>query len=323
MPPSSHHPHDKLFRTVLADKEEAEGLLKAYLPETISQQLEWPTLTLVETSFVDEALQDSESDVLYQIQHRTTRAPVLLYFLFEHQSVADKWMRLRLYQYKGRIWAESFKWQSEQEWLAPILSLVFYQGQAAWGHSVEFADLLPEFARQWPTTPQFSHGLIDQSGIHPSEVKGNLKAQIMQLLMLAAYHEPIRETLQLAAKLLASLPTTGGVNYIYLFVHYIVATQEREVVEEFVEAVQQQQIGDKIVMTLAEEWFQEGEAKGKIEGKIESQVATIEKLLQMKMDWTFIKQVTEIDQQGYGELKRQLAQLREHNGSVSRQPASN
>ena len=82
---------------------------------------------------------------------------------------------------------------------------------------------------------------------------------------------------------------------------------------------QQQQIGDKIVMTLAEEWFQEGEAKG----KIESQFATIEKLLQMKMDWTFIKQVTEIDQQGDGELKRQLAQLRERNGSVSRQPASN
>lgn len=118
--------------------------------------------------------------------------------------------------------------------------------------------------------------------------------------------------------MLASLPTTGGVNYIYLFVHYIVATQEREVVGEFVEAVQQQQIGDKSVMTLVEEWFQEGEAKG----KIASQVATTEKLLQMKMDWTFIKQVTEIDQQGYAELTRQLAQLRERSNSTPRQPSS-
>ena len=128
MPPSKHHPHDKLFRTILADREEAEGLFRAYLPETISHDLDWPTLTLVETSFVDEALYDTESDVLYQIQQLSTGAPFILYLLFEHQSVSDKWMRLRLYQYKGRIWAESFKWHTEQEWLPPIHALIFYQG---------------------------------------------------------------------------------------------------------------------------------------------------------------------------------------------------
>ncbi len=97
--------------------------------------------------------------------------------------------------------------------------------------------------------------------------------------------------------------------------HYVVATQEREVVQQFVEAVQQQQIGDRIVMTLAEEWVQEG----KIEGKIE----TIEKLLAMQMDWSFIKEVTDVDQTGYQELKRQLAQLREQNESTIRQLTSN
>ena len=314
MPPSRHHPHDKLFRTVLADKEEAEGLLRAYLPETVSTQLDWSTLTLVETSFVDEALRDSESDVLYAIQQLATGEPLLLYLLFEHQSVPDKWMRLRLYQYKGRIWEESFKWHPEQEWLPPILPLVFYQGQSTWSYSTAFADLLPEGVREWAFVPHFSHVLIDQSGLRPNEVKGNLKAQIMQLLMLAAYHEPMQEALQLAAQLLASLQTTAGVNYIYLFVHYVVATQEREVVQQFVEAVQQQQIGDSIVMTLAEEWVQEG----KIEGKIE----TIEKLLAMQMAWSFIKEVTDVDQLGYQELKRQLAQLRQHNERLLSQPTS-
>ena len=314
MPPSRHHPHDKLFRTVLADKEEAEGLLRAYLPETVSTQLDWSTLTLVETSFVDEALRDSESDVLYAIQQLATGEPLLLYLLFEHQSVPDKWMRLRLYQYKGRIWEESFKWHPEQEWLPPILPLVFYQGQSTWSYSTAFADLLPEGVREWAFVPHFSHVLIDQSGLRPNEVKGTLKAQIMQLLMLAAYHEPMQEALQLAAQLLASLQTTAGVNYIYLFVHYVVATQEREVVQQFVEAVQQQQIGDSIVMTLAEEWVQEG----KIEGKIE----TIEKLLAMQMAWSFIKEVTDVDQLGYQELKRQLAQLRQHNERLLSQPTS-
>ena len=235
-----HHPHDKLVRTVLSDKEEAEGFLRAHLPETISSQLDWQSLTLVETSFVDEALKDSESDLLYRIVYRATGAPVLLYLLFEHQSVPDEWMRFRLYKYQGRIWDESFKWHPKQKQLPPILPLVFYQGASTWTYSTEFADLLPELARQWSFVPRFTHVLIDQSGIGPEQVKGNLKAQIMQLLMLAAYHEPIQQVLGLAAQLLSKLPTTGGINYLYLFVRYVAVTQERATVEEFVEAVQQQ-----------------------------------------------------------------------------------
>jgi hypothetical protein len=43
----------------------------------------------------------------------------------------------------------------------------------------------------------------------------------------------------------------------------------------------------------------------------------------MQMDWSFIKEVTDVDQTGYQELRRQLAQLREHNESIMRQPTSN
>jgi predicted transposase/invertase (TIGR01784 family) len=307
---STHHPHDKLFRTVFSDKEETESFLRAYLPETISTQLDWQTLTLVETSFVDEALQESESDVLYRIQHRATKTPVVLYILFEHQSVPDKWMRFRLFKYKGPIWDESFKWHPKQEWLPPILPLTFYQGETNWTYSTEFSDLLPEIARQWPFVPHFSHVLIDQSGIGPAEVKGNLKAQIMQLLMLAAHHKPIQEALAVAAQLLAQLPASGGANYLYLFVHYIVATQDRVIVEEFVDAVQQHkvQMGGEMI-TLAEEWMLQGEARGEARGEIKTKIETIENMLKMGVDWSFIEQVTGVDQVKFQILKRQLAQL--------------
>jgi predicted transposase/invertase (TIGR01784 family) len=311
---SKHHPHDKLFRTVFSDKEEAEGFLRAYLPEAISSQLNWQTLTLVETSFVDEALQESESDLLYRVLHRASKTPIVLYLLFEHQSVPDKWMRFRLFKYKGRIWDESFKWHPKQEWLPPILPLTFYQGETGWTYSTQFSDLLPEIARQWPFVPQFSHVLIDQSGIGPAEVKGNLKAQIMQLLMLAAYHQPIREALAIAAQLVAQLPATGGANYLYLFVHYMVATQERTTVEAFVDAVQQHsaQIGGEM-LTLAEEWLLEGEARGEArgeaKGEIKTKIETVENMLKMGVDWAFIEQVTGVDQPKFQALKRQLVQL--------------
>jgi predicted transposase/invertase (TIGR01784 family) len=65
-------PHDKLFRAVFSDTGEAESFLRAHLPASLVQRLDWSTLELVETSFVDEALRESESDLLYTIQAQAT-----------------------------------------------------------------------------------------------------------------------------------------------------------------------------------------------------------------------------------------------------------
>jgi hypothetical protein len=41
-------------------------------------------------------------------------------------------------------------------------------------------------ATHWPRVPRFAHGLIDQSSLGPDKVQGDLKARIMQLVMMAA-----------------------------------------------------------------------------------------------------------------------------------------
>ncbi|MBX2999876.1 MAG: Rpn family recombination-promoting nuclease/putative transposase [Caldilineaceae bacterium] len=71
-------PHDKLFRAVFSDTREAESFLRAHLPAPLVQRLDWSTLELVETSFVDEALRESESDLLYTIQARATGESLFL-----------------------------------------------------------------------------------------------------------------------------------------------------------------------------------------------------------------------------------------------------
>ncbi len=122
------HPHDKLFRTVFSDTEEAALFLREQLPADIANRVEWSTLTLVETSFVDESMRDSESDLLYTVQMKGSGVLVFLYLLFEHQSKPDRWMRFRLLKYMCRIWDESFKQNPEQTELPLILPVVFYQG---------------------------------------------------------------------------------------------------------------------------------------------------------------------------------------------------
>jgi len=233
---------------------------------------------------------------------RSTGEPVYLYLLFEHQSKPDKWMRFRLLKYMCRIWDESFKEQPDQAVLRPIVPLVFYQGESRWRYSTEFADFFAEDAQGYDFLPHFAHYLIDQSGMSVDQTQGGLKAQVAQLLLMAAYQKSMREALAHAARLLAQ---TGGVNYLEVFVVYLAATQERLVVQKFVEMVQQHtvDIGGEM-LTYAEELRQEGKMKGKLEGTVE----TIESLLAVGAEWALITMATGITPPQFRLLKEQLRQ---------------
>ena len=123
-----HHPHDRLFRAVFSDAAEAASLLQTALPDTVRDGFDWTTLTLVEGTFVDEDLRESQSDLLYQVQHAGTGQPVSMYLLFEHQSSPDPWLRLRLLRYCCRIWEADRRDDPDRSELRPIVPVVFYQG---------------------------------------------------------------------------------------------------------------------------------------------------------------------------------------------------
>jgi predicted transposase/invertase (TIGR01784 family) len=308
-----HHPHDLMVHAVLSDVTEASSFLQAYLPGDVSQELNWSTLRLVESSFVDEALRGSEADLLYEVERVLSQDAVWLYILLEHQSTPDRWMRFRLLKYCCRIWDQSFRDQPEQRELRAIVPLVFYQGERRWTYSREFADLFAESVRDWSGVPRFAHELIDQSGMRPEEVQGELKGRLMQLVMLAAYH-PTLAWMDQAARLLgslASLAPGGGIDYGRLFVLYILSTQEPEAALSFREALQRHapEVGDDL-MTYAQELLNEGRtegrAEGQAEGEIKAEVRIIENLLREGMAWDAIERVTGINEARFQALKRQV-----------------
>ena len=299
-----HHPHDLMVRAVLSDLTEAVSFLQTHLSEEVGQGLNWSTLKLVEGSFIDEDLRESEADLLYEVEHVSGNASFWLYVLLEHQSTPDRWMRFRLLKYCCRIWDQSFRDQPDQRELRPIVPLVFYQGQRSWSYSSEFADLFAESVRNWPGVPRFSHGLIDQSGMKPEEVQGELKSQIMQLLLMAAYHPALAWMEQVARLLgsLSSLPPSGGVNYVRIFVLYILATQEPEAAQSFREVLWQHApgLGDDL-MTYAQELEEQG--------KIKERLTIIENLLRLGEEWSRIEEITGANETQFEALKQQVADM--------------
>jgi predicted transposase/invertase (TIGR01784 family) len=300
-----HHPHDLMVRAVLSDLTAAASFLQTHLPEAVSQALNWATLKLLEGSFVDEDLRESEADLLYEVEHVSGETVLWVYILLEHQSTPDRWMRLRLLKYCCRIWDLSFRDYPDQRDLRAIVPLVFYQGERRWSYSSEFADLFAESVRHWPGVPRFSHGLIDQSGMRPEEVQGELKARIMQLVMLAAYHPTVAWMEQVARLLgaLASLALSGGINYVRIFVLYILATQEPEVAQSFRDVLRQHapEVGDEL-MTYAQELVKEGRE----EGEIRAEVRIIENLLREGMEWSAIERITGVSETQFQALKQRL-----------------
>lgn len=300
-----HQIHDKLVHRVLANPESATDLLRRHLPEAVSQALRWNTLKQLDRSFVDEALHGTEADFLYQVEHTSGHDAVWIYVLVEHQSAPDKWLRFRLLRYCCRIWEMNRDQKPEPSELWPIVPLVFYQGRDRWTYATEFAELFAESVRDWPGVPRFSHELVDQSGIEPQEIEGELKVRIMQVVMLAAYHpdRPWRELVADLLSLLSSLPPSGGINYVRVFLRYILQTQDREAIESFQQALRRHTPnlrGD--LMTYAQELLREGRE----EGKLRNQVDMIQGLLREGIEWPVIERVAGINEAQFQALKQQV-----------------
>lgn len=311
-----HNPHDALVRAVLGDVAAAISFLQTHLPQEVIQALNWSTLKRLEGSFIDEDLRGSEADLLYEVEHISDTGSVWVYLLVEHQSSADRWMRFRLLKYCCRIWEVQLNTNPRPDELRPIVPLVFYQGERRWPHTTEFADLFAESVRDWPGVPHFAHKLIDQSGLQVDAVQGEEKVRIMQLLLLAAYH-PVEGWMERVAELWGSLSSfglSGGVNYVRVFVLYILATQEPEAAASFREVLGRYapDAGDD-VMTYAQQLLDEGRDKGRAEGeakgKMMERVSLIESLLREGADWSLIERATGLDEAQFEALKQQVADM--------------
>ena len=182
------HPHDRLFRAVFSDATEAASLLQAAVPRKLRENVDWNNLRLVEGTFVDDALRQSESDLLFEAgygketeRHGKGKDRLRLYLLFEHQSTPDVWMRYRLLKYCCRIWDADLRDDPRRTGLRPVVPVVFYQGVRDWQHSTEYADLFPSAVRARAAGPdgpgpgrcgRRAHGphcpVVDDGGLWPA-----------------------------------------------------------------------------------------------------------------------------------------------------------
>lgn len=158
-------PHDRLFRRVFSDPEQAAGELRQLLPAKVSRRIDWGTLRPLPGTFVDEVLAERRSDLLFTV--RMGGRSVLLYLLLEHQSASDPLMPFRLLRYMVRIWEHALQQRPQATTLPAIVPMVVHHSERGWRAPTRFEQLVDLDEATWsalePHLPRFTLLLDDLS----------------------------------------------------------------------------------------------------------------------------------------------------------------
>lgn len=274
--PIANH-HDAFFKKVLSEPFLAETFLREHLPSELLELLTLDCPQLLPGSFVDEALAQHHSDLLFQVQMKSGDQ-ALAYILLEHKSSPDPATPLQLLRYIVRILT---KWHQENDRfpLPVVLPLVAHHGPAGWNLSREFTDLfgnVPGPLRPYLLSFQFA--LVDLARIPDTDLSADLRLRAFLRALKYIQRRDLPQHLELIL-----MPQLSNVDLLSLF-QYIdkgPVPLSRKVVQQALHSLEQRRY-EELMGHFSQEFFAEGEAKGRAEGKVEGEAKALFRVLEKR-----------------------------------------
>ena len=270
--------HDALFKTTFSQVEHAAGELQAVLPPGLSARIDFATLALCPGSFVDEALKQRHTDLLFSAEVAGKKA--LLYVLFEHQSTVDPLMLFRLLAYMVRIWEEHVQSEPQATRLPAIIPVVLHHSRSGWTAKVAFEELLDIdatlLAEIGPYVPRFRCVLDDLGEESDEALRSRAMSALGRLALWCLKNS--RSPEQLVAQVgrwgelmrqVARAP--NGREALSRIFRYMWEVDERMGVEELRRLVVRE-VGkdvEEAIVTTADKLREEGRSQGRSEGQRE------------------------------------------------------
>ncbi|WP_224364341.1 Rpn family recombination-promoting nuclease/putative transposase [Hyalangium versicolor] len=270
-------PHDRLVRFTFDQPERAAAELRAALPATVVQQVDWASLKLESGSVVDPELRETESDLLFSARLREGRK-VLFYVLLEHQSTVNRWMALRMLRYVVR---QLEHWRREHpgsKRLPVIIPLVMYHGpEGAWSaprRVEELFDVPGEQSEQWlALVPRFEYLLDDLTTQREEELRARPGPSLVRLVLLALVYGRSEElALRLPGWRVLFLDALGeqqGMEDLKAVFHYLLLVgneDARDATVDMLKSVAGAQQMEELMSTWLKEKFEKLEQSARAEG---------------------------------------------------------
>jgi predicted transposase/invertase (TIGR01784 family) len=269
--------HDLLFKWVFEHPEHASGALRSVMPAAVTRALDWSTLARCPGSFVDRALTERHTDLLFSIAWRDS-GQALVYLLFEHQSTPDDQMPFRLLRYLVRIWERWLKDHEGAKLLPVIVPIVLYHDDEPWSAPMAFDAMfdLPDAVRSTlaPYLVNFTYLVDDLSETPDDELRARAMTALGRLVALCFKHGRTHPDLldklsNWADVVLEVFRARNGLEALEVVMGYILDVNEQvepKELEAFLVRVAGSDAKD-IVMTAGQRLREEGERRGIQKGK--------------------------------------------------------
>lgn len=299
--------HDKIFKQILYDKEEARKFINQYLELEIP--IEKEKIELYNSSYVTEAYKSKESDVVYKMKDKN------IFFLIEHQSTIDLSMPYRIENYSMQIINAAIDKEKikSKEYLYPrVIPIVLYTGNKKWKTKLSFSDMqeqLPGYKYQ-----DRSYTIVDVNSYDKKELleSESLVSKIMLLEKSKTTKELIENIQEILEKEeeIEEYKVNKMIKIILLLLGKKVGEEEaKKILEKIIkrgeddmldvierinarEKRELQKRENKGRKLGKEEGKKEGIKEGKKEGKIEGKVEVAKQLIKEGLDVNFINKVT-------------------------------
>jgi len=294
-------PHARTFEYVFREKDTAASLLKEYLPEKIRNKLDFRSLRISNVKFVDKKLEDYFSDLLYEINLKSSRKRALIYLLFEHKCWEEWFICLQLLKYMVRIWELFLKQNKKVKYLPVIIPLVIYHGKPRWSLSKRFISLFEEPTDLEQYIPDFRFNLYDISHMPDEEIQGTPLLRIFLTTFKYIYSPELRNKLWEIFKLFLELSDKAKVSeYLEVLLRYLFNSPgdfNKDDIREQVTGILEEG-GDTmqtIAQQLREEGIKIGEEKGIKIGELGKAKETAKRMLKKGFDLDTIVEITGLE----------------------------
>jgi predicted transposase/invertase (TIGR01784 family) len=305
-----HNPHDKLFKHVLGERENAASFLQSNLPEHMVAHLDMESLEVLQASFIDAQYVQSEADLLISV--RMAGPPGFIYILLEHQSSPDSLMLLRLLSYMVRVWRRHIRENPEARRLPVILPLVLFHGPRGWEGPLDFHSLVEIPAKDFlPYTTSFRMGLFDLASPQGHTIAGSALVRILADILGALGKPDFMERITRAFETLNELAEAPSFSrYFEILFRYVLDVYDipkQNLMDMAVESMKTDI--REAAMTTYEQIKQEGKLEGKLEGKTEAGAALLARLLSKRFHLnpeSFLPMLSGLDFVQYEELSDKI-----------------
>ena len=182
--------HDKIFRTILSDKEEAARFITKRL--NLKEAILAKDLEMYNSSFITNEFQNQEADIVYKIKNSN------IFILIEHQTKVDKMMSFRILSYQVEIIRNNIEWSKvrRDDYKIPVvIPILLYTGKQKWNAKMELLEIqdkLEDIEMQ-----PGSYKLVDINTYSKEELlEDNLFTSKMMLLEKANSEEEVSNYLE-------------------------------------------------------------------------------------------------------------------------------